>query len=317
MEYQNQHKNKNKNKGETKTPKAVNWHCFKACNYDCKFCYARFENLKATPVMAANEGCQLLEMLASAGVEKINFVGGEPMLHPHIETWIIHAKSLGLTTSIVSNGTNIDEAFLQRMQGHLDWIGLSIDASNDELHALLGRGLKGDIKKGISNHLSTTLSIAPLLHTYGIGVKLNTVVTSQNSLDDMTEVVRIVRPHRWKIFQALSIEGENDDFIEELSVSKEEFEGYVSRHRQSLSMMNDCSIVAENNEAMLGTYAMIDPVGRVYTNAESRYKYSSHSCLVIGFIEAWNEVSNGFDQASFVARDGQWDWHRESVGGTS
>ena len=84
-------------------------------------------------------------MLASAGVEKINFVGGEPMLHPHIETWIVHAKSLGLTTSIVSNGTNINEGFLQRMKGHLDWIGSSIDASNDDLHADLGRGLKGDI----------------------------------------------------------------------------------------------------------------------------------------------------------------------------
>ena len=36
------------------------------------------------------------------------------------------------------------------------------------------------------------------------------------------------------------------------------------RHRRSLSEMEDCSIVAEDNEAMLGTYAMIDPIGRVY-----------------------------------------------------
>jgi radical S-adenosyl methionine domain-containing protein 2 len=102
-----------------------------------------------------------------------------------------------------------------------------------------------------------------------------------------------------------------------LSISKEQFEQYVLRHRRSLSELEDCSIVAEDNEAMLGTYAMIDPIGRVYTNAHSRYKYSSHSCLVIGFIEAWNEVSNGFDQASFVARDGQWDWNREPIGGVS
>ena len=306
-----------KNNGETKTPKAVNWHCFKACNYACDFCYARFEDLQATPVMAANEGCQLLGLLASAGVEKINFVGGEPMLHPHIETWIVHAKSLGLTTSIVSNGTNINEPFLKRMKGHLDWIGLSIDASTDVLHSELGRGLKGDIKKGISNHLSTSLAIAPLLHDYEIGVKLNTVVTSLNVLDDMTRVVQIVQPHRWKIFQALSIAGENDDSIEKLSVSKEQFEQYVLHHRQSLSGMEDCNIVAEDNEAMLGTYAMIDPIGRVYTNADSRYKYSSNSCLVIGFIEAWNEVSNGFDQTSFVARDGQWDWNRDPIGGDS
>lgn len=314
---ENPNQNREKIQGETKTPTAVNWHCFKACNYSCEFCYARFEDLKATPVMAANEGCQLLEMLASAGVEKINFVGGEPMLHPHIETWIVHAKSLGLTTSIVSNGTNITEDFLQRMKGHLDWIGLSIDASNDHLHAALGRGLKGDIAKGISNHLSTTLAIAPLLHAYEIGVKLNTVVTSLNVLDDMTEVVRVVRPHRWKIFQALSIEGENDDSMAQLSISKEQFDEYVLRHRRSLSEHEDCNIVAEDNEAMLGTYAMIDPIGRVYTNANSRYKYSSHSSLVIGFLQAWDEVSTGFEQDRFVARDGQWDWNREPIGGVS
>ena len=82
MNHGSQKEDRTNNQEETKTPTAV-WHCFKACNYACEFCYARFEDLKATPVMAANEGCQLLEMLASAGVEKINFVGGEPMLHPH------------------------------------------------------------------------------------------------------------------------------------------------------------------------------------------------------------------------------------------
>jgi radical S-adenosyl methionine domain-containing protein 2 len=314
---QNQYQIGKKNQGETKTPEAVNWHCFKACNYSCKFCYARFEDLKATPSMAANEGYQLLEMLAAAKVKKINFVGGEPMLHPHIEKWIICAKSLSLVTSIVSNGTNIDEAFLQRMKGHLDWIGLSIDASNDDLHAQLGRGTKGDIKNGVSDHLSKMLDIAPLLHAYEIGVKLNTVVTSLNHQDDMTNVVRSIRPHRWKIFQALSIQGENDDEIEELSISKQLFDDYVQRHRESLLNLEDVRIVAEDNNAMLGTYAMIDPLGRVYTNADSRYKYSTHSSLVIGFLQAWNEVSTGFDRDSFEARDGNWDWNRDHIGGDS
>ena len=63
--------------------------------------------------MAENEGYKLLDQLADEGVEKVNFVGGEPMLHPHIEAWIIYAKRLGMVTSIVSNGTNIDEDFPQ------------------------------------------------------------------------------------------------------------------------------------------------------------------------------------------------------------
>ena len=53
--------------------------------------------------MAENEGRQLLRMMAGAGVEKINCVGGEPMLHRHLDAWIHDAKRLGMVTSIVSN----------------------------------------------------------------------------------------------------------------------------------------------------------------------------------------------------------------------
>jgi len=309
MEFHNE-----KDRG-TKTPKAVNWHCFKACNYACGFCYARFESLNATPAMAENEGFRLLEQLAQSGVEKVNFVGGEPMLHPHIRAWIKHAKHVGLVTSIVSNGTRIDREFLEEMHGHLDWVGLSIDASTDLLHAKLGRGLRNEVARGVSNHLERTLPVADLLHEFGVGVKLNTVVTALNADDNMSEVVRRIRPHRWKIFQALPIEGENDDEMAQLEVSNRAFEAYVEVHKEALADSEDIRIVAENNEAMLGTYAMIDPMGRVYTNAEGRYRYSSESSLTMGFLQAWNEVSEGFSQKAFEARDGDWDWSREAIRG--
>tara|TARA_B100000768_G_scaffold165179_1_gene167603 strand:+ start:154 stop:1107 length:954 start_codon:yes stop_codon:yes gene_type:complete len=304
--------NKTKN---TKTLAAVNWHCYKACNYSCNFCYARFEDLKATPVMAENEGRHLLQMMAEAGVEKINFVGGEPMLHRHLESWIHEAKRLGMVTSIVSNGTNIDRPFLERMKGSLDWIGLSIDASTDELHAKLGRGLRGEIANNTSHHIDRMLVVAPLLHEYGIGVKMNTVVTDLNKSDDLSPLVRLIRPHRWKIFQALAIEGENDDDMEALAVESAAFHHYVRFHEKQLAEIKEMTIVGEDNTVMLGTYAMVDPLGRVYTNVEGRYKYSIHSALVMGFDEAWSEVSSGFDQRRFEQRDGEWDWNREPTGG--
>ena len=300
---------------EEETPKAVNWHCFRACNYACQFCYARFEDLLGTPTMTEHVGRRLLEQLAQAGVEKINFVGGEPMLHPHIRAWIIHAKAVGMVTSIVSNGTGIDREFLEAMSEHLDWVGLSIDASNDQLHAKLGRGRKGEIKKGISGHLRRSLPVADLLHEFGVGVKLNTVVTSLNKDDDMTDIVRRIRPHRWKIFQALRIEGENEEYIGELEVVDEAFEAYVERHQKALRDLVRTQVVAENNDAMLGTYAMIDPRGFVYTNAEGTYRYSSQTMLEMGFEAAWKEVSCGFSEVAFQARDGEWDWNREAVAG--
>jgi radical S-adenosyl methionine domain-containing protein 2 len=262
-----------------RVPSAVNWHCFKACNYECNFCYARFEELNRTPTMSREDGYAVLDDMARSGCDKVNFVGGEPMLHPHIRAWIKYAKSLGMVTSIVSNGTGIDREFLTDMSGHLDWVGLSIDASSDTLHAQLGRGLKAEIKQGLSFHLARTLPTADLLHEFGVGVKLNTVVTSLNMNDDMSEVVRRVRPHRWKIFQALHIEGENDEDIVELEVKDQDFDAYIARHKNSLNDLTNTNIVAENNAAMLGTYAMVDPRGHVYTNAEGSYRYSNASIL--------------------------------------
>ena len=61
------------------------------------------------------------------------------MLHPHLNDWIIESKRVGMTTSIVSNGTNMTKQWLEYMRPHLDWLGLSVDASNDEIHAIMGR----------------------------------------------------------------------------------------------------------------------------------------------------------------------------------
>ena len=250
----------------------------------------------------------MIEDLSSSGVEKINFVGGEPMLHPHLEAWIVAAKSCGLTTSIVSNGTRMTEDWLTKMRPHLDWLGLSIDASNDEMHALMGRGLKGEIASGVSRHLERSKEVWQIARGLGYGLKLNTVVTSVNSDDDMSELVANLKPHRWKIFRVLRIEGENDGRVEPLLISQEQFEDYMGRHRESLKDFEGTQIVAEDNEDMLGTYAMIDPQGMAYTNLNGRYHYSKQSVVDIGFIESWKQVMAGFSQSNFEKRGGLWKW---------
>ncbi len=289
------------------TPTAVNWHCEPICNYNCQFCYAPFAEQRKQSKMTKEEGYTLIHDLANEGVDKINFVGGEPKLHEFLDDWIIASKQAGMTTSIVSNGTGMTREWLTKMRPHLDWLGLSIDASNDMIHAIMGRARIGEYKEGISKHLERGLKIADIGNELGYGIKLNTVVTSANKSDDMAEVVKRINPVRWKVFQVLKIEGENDSHIEPFLIRKAEFDAYVKRHKLSLldSMID---LVDECNEDMLGTYAMIDSLGRVYTNMEGRYKYSTKTIQEVGFTHAWAEVSQGFSTTAFEARGGQWDW---------
>jgi len=294
-------------------PIAVNWHLEAYCNYGCRFCYAPLTEQRLMPRLSEEEGTSMIEDLSSSGVGKINFVGGEPMLHPHLEAWIVASKSCGLTTSIVSNGTRMTEGWLTKMRPHLDWLGLSIDASNDEMHALMGRGLKGEITSGFSRHLERSTKVWEIARRLGYGLKLNTVVTSVNSDDDMSELVGFLKPHRWKIFKVLRIEGENDGRVEPLLISQEQFEKYMARHRRYLQDFEGTQIVSEDNEDMLGTYAMIDPQGMVYTNLHSRYHYSKQNVGDIGFLAAWAQVRDGFSDIGFENRGGKWNWRKRGI----
>ena len=289
-------------------PIAVNWHLEAYCNYGCTFCYASFLEQREQSRITKQDGIKLIKDLAQNGVQKLNFVGGEPKLHPHLDDWIIQAKEVGMITSIVSNGTKMNIDWLEKMRGSLDWLGLSIDASNDEIHALMGRGLRGEIAKGISLHLERTTEILENAKRLGYGIKLNTVVTTHNLSDDMSEFVEKYRPDRWKIFKVLRIEKENEGRVDSLLITGLEFNQYVERHRHKLNGLEGVDIVAEDNEDMLGTYAMIDPLGKVYTNATGRYFYSSKSAIEMGFEATWNEVEQGFSVSRFEERGGDWDF---------
>jgi cyclic pyranopterin phosphate synthase len=50
---------------------------------------------------------EVLDDAAAAGVRKIRFYGGEPLLHPDLPAMIAHACGLGLEPYITSNGTHL------------------------------------------------------------------------------------------------------------------------------------------------------------------------------------------------------------------
>lgn len=283
---------------QVKLPSAVNWHLEPRCNYRCKFCFAHFVGVQKKTDFDAKD---LFAQLKVRGVQKITFVGGEPMLDRRIDQFIPLAKSMGFTTCLVTNGTLVQRRWLENMASSLDWIGFSIDASNDRLHAQMGRGRADEINRGESAHLTRSLEAWKIARELGYRLKLNTTVSAYNINDDMNALVRELRPHRWKVFQVLPIEGENNDHWHELEISSSQFESWVDRHRA-------LSPVAETNDLMRGSYCMLDGSLRFFTNATGRAKYSA-SLLSVGIDEAWRQVNSGFDDASFKARGGDWDWN--------
>lgn len=284
-------------------PLAVNFHLWKLCNYRCKFCFAEFDDdqqLKRIHGGLDLESClAILEKLRNAGVEKINFVGGEPTICPHLPDVLKYARKLGFVTSIVTNGSKL-EKILAGAPGCLDWVGLSVDSADEQTQAELGRG-RGD-------HVQRSLELFDLLRRHGIRTKLNTVVTALNCQEDMSAFVRRARPERWKIFQVLPVDGQNNGKVEPLLIDQEKFQLFVARH--DFLKAHGITLAPETNEDMTESYAMIDPIGRFFCNSGGRHHYSK-PILEVGVDEAFRQVS--FDAARFEGRGGLYEWSRAPI----
>lgn len=279
---------------------ALNFHLYEPCNMRCGFCFATFQDVKQSILPKGHlpkEKCiELMHTIGRSGLfEKINFAGGEPMLCPWLGELIRIAKSYGLTTSIVTNGTKLSDAWLAEMRPYLDWIGISIDSLNDETNLLSGRAVIGKRVLNIADYRVLCLKVKDL----GYRLKVNTVVHHLNWQEDFSDFIAEIQPERWKVFQVLPIKGQNEGKVDSFLISELAFQQFIQKHQHF-----NC-LVAESNEAIKGSYLMIDPAGRFFDNSEGRHRYSE-SILEVGIEQALTQI--GVDYGKFLQRGGLYAW---------
>jgi radical S-adenosyl methionine domain-containing protein 2 len=277
----------------------VNYHLVKSCQMSCNFCYARFDDvIRDTKVSAlglnTEQAKKIILELTQLGFRKINFAGGEPILRKDLPELIKYAKSLGLTTSLVTNGHLISQDWLKRVTGILDQIGISVDSSNPDTRIKMGRAINNT---PLTNE--DYISRAKMITASGIALKINTVVTAQNHLEDMTQFILDLKPRRWKVFQALQIDNQNNLDESKILCQDEWFADYRLRHSSVLT--HGIIAIFEDNEDMQSSYAMVDPAGRFYDNTEGKHTYSD-PILSVGGATALGQTSTSFEK--FLSRGG-------------
>lgn len=254
----------------------------------CKFCYATYNDFIVNKQLTLENAKEIIDKLISIGLQKITFAGGEPMLWKHLNDSIIYAKSKGLVTSIITNGSIITEKWLIDMQSHLDWVGISIDSIYDAVNKRIGREAKV-----VNNYKA----IIDLINKYHYKLKINTVVNTYNKTEDFHYLINYAKPDRWKVFQALPVEGQNDEQFDEVKITSEEYDSFINYHK-------DLNPVAENNETMIDSYLLIDPLGRFFEGGK-KHKYSK-SILNNNVIDCLNEINH--NREMFIKRGGIYKW---------
>lgn len=180
--------------------------------------------------------------------------------------------------SIVSNGSKITRAWFEKYGAHLDILAVSCDSFDEATNVRIGRGRDGEA------HLVRQLfQVRDWCAEFGIRFKLNTVVCRYNVDEDMAARVAALGPFRWKCFQVLKVEGENDGApsgqdgsltalrdVRRFEIDDDEFGRFCRRHEH----LGAC-FVPESNKVMAESYLLLDEVCclgmGVLTSADHQY----------------------------------------------
>ncbi|XP_052001666.1 radical S-adenosyl methionine domain-containing protein 2 [Xyrauchen texanus] len=287
------------------TPSSVNYHFTRQCNYKCGFCFHTAKTSFVLPIEEAKRGLRLLK---NAGMEKVNFSGGEPFLQDRgnfLGELVKYCKQeLELpSVSIVSNGSLIKETWFQKYGDYLDILAISCDSFNEDTNKVIGRG------QGKKSHLDNLHKVRNWCRDYKVAFKINSVINTYNVDEDMTENITALNPVRWKIFQCLLIYGENagENSLREAEnfvISDQQFQDFLIRH-QSVACL-----VPESNKKMRDSYLILDEYMRFLDCREGR-KDPSKSILDVGVEEAIK--FSGFDEKMFRIRGGKYLWSKADM----
>lgn len=73
------------------------------CQLECSHCYAGSGPGRGHGAVSAEQWLQTLADAATAGVQEVQFIGGEPTAHPELPRFIAYALHLGLRVEVFSN----------------------------------------------------------------------------------------------------------------------------------------------------------------------------------------------------------------------
>jgi len=292
----------------------VNWHFTRQCNYGCGFCFHTAKDTYVMPVKDMALSKQGLALLKEHGMEKLNFSGGEPFLHkkPLGELVRYCKEDLRLASvSIVSNGSLIDRRWMEDFGHHLDILAVSCDSFDADVLQSFGRCTKS----GKTDHIAQTMQVREWCAEFNVVFKMNTVVNAKNVHEDMTQFVHMLKPKRWKVFQALLLTGENvgenktGRDARHLAITDEAFQMYIDRHRADPAVAS--VLVPESNEQMRDSYLILDEHMR-FLNCTAGGKTPGRSIFEVGGVSAALQDA-GHDVAMFYSRGGEYEWQKENI----
>lgn len=211
--------------------------------------------------------------IAGANVAEFNIAGGEPMLYPGLVELTKYIRNKGVKVSLITNGSLMNEEWIKNYAWMYETIGFSVDSINDETNRKIGRC----DRNGKTIPADRIVELCELIRKYAprCRIKINTVVSSLNKDEIMSDFIDEIAADRWKILRMKPFQYGSFSNID-IQVSDEEFEEFVDRNKDRIGkedgVIAETGIETAKREVvvepdMKASYVLIDSNGCLLDNA--------------------------------------------------
>jgi len=119
--------------GQRFAPVHIDMGLTKFCNTACLYCYAVVQNMTKGTMIGREALLQFVEDCGKLGVKSLGFIGdGEPTLNPTLYDATVLAASLGIDTSMATNGLLLDMDRAHDLLKNMSYIRFNLSAGTPE-----------------------------------------------------------------------------------------------------------------------------------------------------------------------------------------
>lgn len=232
----------------------VSWIITHACQEHCGYCISPCMQNEITSKV---EHFAIQEKLIRGGLTKNRYIGGEPLLIPHLPILIRDAYEKGLDTRLSTNAILLTESKFKEMKDFLNSVAFPFESTDDELNAKI-RGI------GSKRHRQIVEDAIKMVKAAGeIGVLINTCVHKENltHLEEVGYVLNELQVDHWKLRRFNSASGRGAvPNKERFEITDEEFFAVVSKLQKMYPQLRIDGRMPSKLESRL----MVSPQGDLY-----------------------------------------------------
>lgn len=199
------------------------------CPLRCAYCSNPVSVVQQAPALSVADWQRILREAEALGVVHVHFTGGEPLLHPQLETLVATARSADLYVNLITSGMPLQrERLVELRNAGLEHLQLSLQAATAEL----ARHIAGVAA------LEQKLKVGRWARELGLALTINVVLHRQNvhELPALLALAESLEPSRIEIANAqyLGWALENRGALLPSSAQLEQARDVVSRARERL-----------------------------------------------------------------------------------